>query len=469
MDSIRLNELNDLIKKIQKELNINTSNEENNIYDYKLNELTKLLDNLIQDRYRLFLENQSLHIEVEKLQQEIKSNINAIQFINTNINQTSDIYINESIISKNKEFDENIQLLKQNLYNKNKELDFIKKECEKENIKLKEDFTKKEANFIKDINEKNLVIFNENAKLQKKNIDLITERDILIKEFEEYKKSYNKDVFYISKIELDLVKYKKAMDTCTATNIELNNIIVNLTKEVEQLKQEIENNIQDIKEINKSISDTDNVLNKQIKILESNLQIKREELENIKKICIAEKEKLTENYNKQIIELKENAKENVKTILLNNKELQMINKENSKLLSENNKLKEEQNKLQNDYNLQMQQLSNLQSKIDICQTSLNKCNIDLQKCNIENSQLKIKIEELEKEKELEKEISDNDKIKELEKENKLLKQTLENIEDNIEEIYIYTNKDLTKKTYITPIQKNKVKSDIFRLPGDIFM
>ena len=59
-------------------------------------------------------------------------------------------------------------------------------------------------------------------------------------------------------------------------------------------------------------------------------------------------------------------------------------------------------------------------------------------------------------------VSENDRIKKLEAENQQLKQTLANVEDNIEEVYIYVK----EPAQVKPIQKNKVPADIFRLPGD---
>ena len=122
-----------------------------------------VLDILIQDRNKLALENKNLHEEVDNLNKKIQDNIKEY---NDKINQLG-------IDEKNK-YDIIINNLRNQLVN-------IQTTCNEKEVKLQQQYKENEAKFMNMLNGQNLIIFNENSKLQTENKDLILKRDTLIK------------------------------------------------------------------------------------------------------------------------------------------------------------------------------------------------------------------------------------------------------------------------------------------------
>ena len=532
LDSTRLEELNKLINKIKGEVKIN--NPKNNTYDSKLKELNELLDILINDRNRLALENGKLSTEIEKLKQDIQLNKKDYEEKIKQLNEDIQKIYNKTPISTPDNIDNEIEAIKKliqdekekydnTITNLRKQLTSIQNTCNVEKVNIQQEYKEKEAKFISKLNNQNSIIFKENSKLQKNNQDLINERDKLIKEFDEYKKSHDKDIFYVGKIELELKNCQYALLLCNEENKSLKN-------EVESLKLEIQSNIKAIKYLNTKINQTSDFylnesdisknteFNKQINLLKENIYKKNKEfnekIQSLTQQCDDEKTKLQEDYNKKEAEFKSKLN-NQNSIRFN--ENSKLQENNQDLINKRDKLIKEFDEYKNSHDndifyvrkLELE-LTNLESKLKKCITDLDKCTQDLADCNQKNQELQEKITKLEtitlakvpaenkqqvqqsidniitlakapaeNKQQVQQSIdniitlakinnisntSDNDRIKDLEAENKKLKQTLANIEDKIdvEEVYIYVK----EPAQVKPIQKNKVPGDIFRLPGD---
>ena len=294
LKDLRLKELNKTIEKITKSLDRPDSDEINNQDEIvKINNLNKILDELIEDRNRLKLENKTLHEEVNKLtlekeelsqqhKTEIKKinniifqNLKDITELKNKINDMTEEYIN----SESKlilDFNTQIQILKQNINTKNKEIEILNKTivdneskyknnifelqkqlkdiqtiCKKEYEQLKTDFNIKENDYINEITKLNSkIIFNNDLQS-----NLKKERDQYIIKFNKYKEDYESKLKYIEVLKSNISKCNSELEKCKEKNIILENEN-NRLKSLEEKNKELENENEELKRVLANIEDS---------------------------------------------------------------------------------------------------------------------------------------------------------------------------------------------------------------------
>jgi len=244
----RLKELNKIIEKITLELDSSDLDEINNQDEIvKINKLNNLLDDLIKDRNRLKLENNTLHEDIDKLKLEqdqiTKKHNLEIEQLNENIKkcETEIAKITNDFLNKNNnnsdEFNTQIGLLKQKIEDQNKmikenevkykteisqlqkQLENIQIMCNNETEQLKIDFNKKEDNYKQEIAKLNEeIIFNKKSESYLKK-----ERDQNIIKFNKYKEDYESKLLYIEELEYNISKCNTDLKKCKQNNTLLEN------------------------------------------------------------------------------------------------------------------------------------------------------------------------------------------------------------------------------------------------------